>query len=242
MQGYSLHLNVADLEKLPQHIKRFRLAYITIKRITAVDRHVIFEIRCSGLVNAMISKLHFQHILTVDALLSDVLIPHCCPDERKLGFIYFASCSTMANGNFCTRRLARKSKGHPLVTKGGRVSQSTTSYDQPFMNDLHERILRDEVSLSTGIEFFKKIQHIMHPDEFCILVAGCNEVLKGSYNALCGRYSPSEKGKAGTFMCVGEVTMVVISTVPGKTLISINELNVIEQKILKHSDDIVNEG
>ena len=43
-------------------------------------------------------------------------------------------------------------------------------------------------------------------------------------------------------MSVGEMTLVVISTVVGKTLIDVKELNVVEHKILKDSDEIVNEG
>ena len=57
----------------------------------------------------------------------------------------------------------RQTKGHPLVSKGGRVSHSVSSYDQPFMNDLHERMLRDEISVSTGIQivlFFYLISHL----------------------------------------------------------------------------------
>ena len=43
-------------------------------------------------------------------------------------------------------------------------------------------------------------------------------------------------------MSVGEMTLVVISTVVGKTLIDVKELNLVEHTILKDSDEIVNEG
>ena len=36
--------------------------------------------------------------------------------------------------------------------------------------------------------------------------------------------------------------MVVISTVSGQTLIDVKELNIVEHKILKDCDKIVNEG
>lgn len=75
MQEYSLRRdsksNSADDESLPPHIKRFRMAFLTIKRITEEDRQIIFETRCGGLVTAWISKLHYCNIHTIDVLLSD---------------------------------------------------------------------------------------------------------------------------------------------------------------------------
>lgn len=157
VQEYSLRpnrkINAADDEGLPIHIKSLRMAFLTIKRITALDRQIIFETRCGDLVTALISKLHYQNIRTIDALLSEVILPQDCPEVPKLGFIYFAACSTTANGNYCNRELTTENNGYPLVSKGGRVSHSTNSYDQPFMNDLHERLLRDDISVSTGILF-----------------------------------------------------------------------------------------
>lgn len=219
----------------------FRQAFLTIQKLTDIDREIIFETYLDSLVKAWISKLHYQSILTIDALFSNEILPQDYNPEPKLGFIYFASCSTFANGNYCNKEQAIESNGNPLVSKGGRVSHSSKSYNQPYMHELHEGILNDNISVSTGIGilFYTSIQ-----SHQCIynIVHGCGEVLRGAFNALCGRYSPSGVEKFGTFMSIGESTMVVISTVSGQTLIDVKELNIVEQKILKDSDEIVNAG